>query len=61
MYAVCEELINNQRSGCYTIRVESDCCLSRFLILGTFSTYEAANTYIHKLESVHIQESTNGI
>lgn len=61
MYVVCEELINNRRSECYTIRVESDCSSSRFLILGIFKTYEAANNYIHKLEGVHIQESTNGI
>lgn len=61
MYVVCEELINNQRSGCYTIRVESDCCSSRFFILGTFKTYEAANNYIHKLKGIHIQESINGV
>lgn len=46
---VCEEIINDKPSRCYTIRVESDCCPSRFIKLGTFDTYEEAEEFEHQL------------
>ena len=49
MYVVCEEIINGRLSKCYSIRVESDCCPSRFVKHKAFEDYEDANDFIHKL------------
>ena len=41
-YCICEEIINGVPSGCFTIRVESDCNPNRFKVIGTFDTFERA-------------------
>ena len=42
-YCICEEIIGGQLSGCFTIRVESDCIPGRFRIIGSYETFEHAN------------------
>ncbi len=47
-YIVCEECIDG-KWGFYSIRMNTDCSPSRFIIVASFDTYEEANEYIDYL------------
>jgi hypothetical protein len=48
-YCICEEKINNKWSGCFSIRISTDCNLERFRIIKSFDTFEKANNFFHFL------------
>lgn len=45
-YVVAEEIINGRPSGYYTIRVNTDVNLRRFMVIKSFDTYEEAFDYL---------------
>ena len=47
-YVVCEEIIDNIY-GCYSVRINTDCSLSRFKVLADFDTFEEADNYVDYL------------
>lgn len=48
-FIVCEECINGEW-GFYSIRTNTNCSSSRFIISASFDTYEEANEYIDYLK-----------
>lgn len=45
-YVVAEEIINGRPSGYYTIRLNTDVNLCRFMVIKSFDTYEEAFDYL---------------
>lgn len=50
-YVVCEEIINDVPSGCYSVRINADCAISRFIVVQDFDTFEEADEYLLELIS----------
>ena len=48
-YCICEEKINGKWSGCFSIRINTDCNPERFRIIKSFNTFEKANNFFHFL------------
>ncbi len=53
-FLVCEEIINDKPSKCYSIRVNTDACPSRFIIKGEADSYKEALELRNKIKNTSI-------
>lgn len=51
---VCEEIIKSKPSGCYSIRVDTDCSPLRFIKIREFDTFEEADAFAKTLPRKHV-------